>query len=151
MASAWGGAWGSAWGVAWGGGGVPPVIPTDRGGDGFPGGYIRHRRKARHATRDQLEKLLKSKDEEPPPPTKKRVAAIKREIVEEVSEGLGAPEKQQLARFVQREVVQAYQPSMDWAALAQAIEHVMQQAAEEAERIEQEIEDEDEMILMMAV
>lgn len=124
-------------------------ISADRGGDGFPAGGIRRRRKHRHTTRDQLEKLLKSTAEEPPPPTKKRVKAIKEEILEEVSGGLGAPEKRELAQFVQREVVQAYQPTTDWAALIAAYEHIMRLAAEEAERIEQEIEEEDEMILMM--
>lgn len=146
MVNAWGGSWGSSWGVSWGAGSVP-VIPTDRGGDGF-GGYVRQRRKFRKATRDQLEKLLLSKEETPPPATPKRIRAVQREIVEQVAGGLLGPQKQEIASVVRREIAQVYQPSMDWNALVQAYQHIMQ-VAEEA-RIQQEIDDEDEFILMVA-
>lgn len=123
----------------------PPATPTDRGGDGFPG--TRQRRKFRKATRDQLEKLLFSKTEEPPRPTPKRVRAVQRDIVEQVAGGLLGPQKQEIARVVKREIVQSYQPSMDWNALIAAYEHVMR-VAEEA-RTQQEIDDDDEEFLLM--
>jgi hypothetical protein len=147
MASAWGGSWGSSWGVSWG---ATEEAPARRSG-GDDGGYVRRRRKYRHITARQLQELLEVKPEETPVLTHKRVRAVKREIVRQIeAAGLLGPAKPAVAKFVQEELTQAFVPQMDWAGLAAAVRGIMQRAAEEAARIEQEIEDEDEFLILMA-
>lgn len=128
-----------------------PVETRARGGDdGGSARPVRQRRKYRHITAKQLQELLDVKPEEAPVPTHKRVRAVKREIVRQIeAAGLLGPAKPAVAKFVQQELTQAFVPQMDWAALAAAVRAVMQKAAEEAARIEQEIEDEDELFLIL--
>ena len=125
--------------------------PRRGGDDAGSARPIRQRRKYRHITARQLQDLLEVKPEETPTPTHKRVRAVKREIVRQIeAEGLLGPAKPAVSKFVQHELTQAFVPSMDWAALAAAVRGIMQRAAEEAARIEQEIEDEDEFLILMA-
>ena len=128
------------------------VAGTDRGGD--DGGYfrpIRQRRKYRHITARQLRELLEVKPEETPVPTHKRLRAVKREIVRQIeAAGLLGPAKPAVSKFIQEELTQAFVPQMDWAGLAAAVRNIMQRAAEEAARIEADIEDEDEFLILMA-
>jgi hypothetical protein len=120
-----------------------------RGDPDFGGRISRKERRARNRkARDQLQELLDSREEKPPAPTPRLIKRIQREIVAIAAGGLGVPQQQELARFVKREVVQAYQPDMEWAAITAAFQRLQQQAAEEAERLE--IEDEDEFVLLMA-
>ncbi len=122
---------------------------TDRGGDGFDA--PRQRRKARHITAKRLQELLAPKEESAPVPTHKRVRAAKREIIAAIEAGgglLGAA-RQHIAQFVGDQVQQFYQPDMEWRELAMAMQAIAEQAAEMA-RIEQEIEDEDEFLILMA-
>lgn len=144
MASSWGSSWLSRWGGSWG------LIQSDRGGDGFS-----RRQRRQPLTREQLYRLFGVKDEErqaPPVPTTQKQKAIARRVVREIEAGGGllAPVKREVAQIVRTEVARVWQPGTDWRALANAMQAVMQRAAEEAERIEREIEDEDEFILMMA-
>ena len=145
MAGSWGSSWGSSWASSWG-----YVVATSRGGD--DGGYVSQRRKFKHVTARKLQELLEAKpDEEAPQPTHRRVRKVKREIVAAIeASGLLGPARPAVARFVEQELVQAYVPEMDWAALAGAVAGIMRRAAEEAARIEQEIEDEDEFLILMA-
>lgn len=124
---------------------VAPIPPVDVDRSAGGSSSARQRRKFRYITKAQLEELLFSKEEEPPPPTPGRVRTIQREIVEEVAGGLLGPEREQIARFVKREIVRAYKPAMDWGELARAFEQIARKAAEEAEEIEDE-----EFILMFA-
>lgn len=146
MASAWGSSWGVSWGNSWG-----SVARTDRG-DGVSSGGIRQRRKFRHVTARRLQELFKVEPaEKAPEPTHKRVRAVKREIIEAVEAGgLLGPARGPVTQFINRELPFVYLPSMGWGELASAIQGFMQRVAEEAARVEQEIEDEDEMILLMA-
>jgi hypothetical protein len=134
---------------------TPTYVPVEtraRGGDdGGSARPVRQRRKYRHITARQLQELLEVKPEEAPVPTHKRVRAVKREIVRQIeAAGLLGPAKPAVARFVQEELTQAFIPQMDWAGLAAAVRNIMRRAAEEAARIEQEIEDEDEFLILMA-
>lgn len=123
-------------------------LRTDRGGDG--GSSVRNRRKYRHETRDQLQKLLETQEEEPEF-TPEQVTAIKEEIVQSIEAGgLLGPAISPVAEFVQRELQQAFVPGMDWAAIRQTVAFITARAAEEAERIENEIEEEDIMLLLLA-
>jgi hypothetical protein len=126
-----------------------PLADERRGDPDFGGRVSRKERRARNRkARDQLQELLDSREEKPPAPTPRLIKRIQREIVAIAAGGLGAPQQAELARFVKREVVQAYQPDMEWAAITAAFQRLQQQAAEEAERLE--IEDEDEFVLLMA-
>jgi hypothetical protein len=126
-----------------------PLADERRGDPDFGGRISRKARRARNRkARDQLQELLDSREEKPPAPTPRLIKRIQREIVAIAAGGLGVPQQQELARFVKREVVQAYQPDMEWAAITAAFQRLQQQAAEEAERLE--IEDEDEFVLLMA-
>lgn len=147
MAGSWGSSWGNSWAASWG-----YTVATSRGGDDGGSGYVRQRRKFKHVTARKLQELLEAKpDEEAPQPTHKRVRKVKREIVAAIeASGLLGPAKPAVARFVEQELVRAYVPEMDWAALATAVAGIMRRAAEEAARIEQEIEDEDEFLILMA-
>jgi hypothetical protein len=150
MADAWGGAWGSSWGVSWGFSDSTPEPPA-RGGDDGGSFRVRQRRKYRHITTRRLQELLDVKPEEAPVLTNKRVRVVKREIVSQIeAAGLIGPVKTKVAQFVGAELKQAFTPDMDWAAIAHAVANIMRKAAEEAERIEQEIEDEDEFLILMA-
>ena len=127
----------------------------DRGGDDGGQAPVRQRRKYKHVTARKLQELLDSLEDkqEPPPPTHKRLRTVKREIVANIeAAGLLGPVKPAVARLVQQELVREYVPDMDWRALANAVADIMRKAAEEAARLEQEIEDEDEdfLILMAA-
>jgi hypothetical protein len=78
------------------------------------------------------------------------VRAVKREIVNQIeAAGLLGPAKPAVAKLVQQELAQIA-PATDWAELATLVRAIMQKAAEEAARIEQEIEDEDEFLILMA-
>lgn len=125
---------------------------TKRGGD--DGGYVRQRRKYKYVTAQKLQELLDAEEaRKAPEPTHKRLRAVKREIVANIeAAGLLGPVKPAVARLVQQELVREYVPDMDWRALANAVADIMRKAAEEAARLEQEIEDEDEdfLILMAA-
>lgn len=143
---AWGGAWGSSWGASWGDGGEAET-PRRAGDDA---GFVRQRRKYRHITAQRLQELLEATPEEQPVVTNKRVRAVKREIVSQIeSAGLLGPAKTKVAQFVGAELKQVFVPDMDWPAIRAAVASVLRKAAEEAARIEQELEDEDEMILLM--
>lgn len=125
------------------------TLRTDRGGDGGSS-PVRNRRKHRYETRDQLQKLLETQEEEPEF-TPEQVTAIKEEIVQSIEAGgLLGPVKAPVAEFVQREVQLAFVPGMDWAAIRQTVAFITARAAEEAERIETEIEEEDIMLLLLA-
>jgi len=150
VAGSWSSSWGSSWGVSWGYS-ATPTTPTDRGGDDG-GGYVRQRRKYKHVTARKLQELLDEVEaKKAPQPTHKRLRTVKREIVAQIeAAGLLGPAKPAVARLVEQELVQAYVPDMDWRELANAVAGIMQRAAEEAARLEQEIEDEDEFLILMA-
>lgn len=116
---------------------------------------VRQRRKYRYVTAQRLQELLdeaEARAESAPAPTRKRVKRLNREIVSTIeAEGLLGPAKPAVARFVQAEVRQAYQPAMEWAALVEAVQNITRRAAEEAARLEAEHEDEEEAIIMLLV
>lgn len=125
---------------------------TRRGDDA---GFVEHRRrfKRRRLTPADIiaivEAIEAAKEAEPKPTVKKR-KALTRKIVEAVSENLVlTPVFKPVEKFVQQEVAQFYQPGTSWAEVQAAVMRVIEAAQAEARRIEQEIEEEDEMILLM--
>jgi len=124
-------------------------VASRRDGDISYSRQIKRRMRLVEARR--LQELLDAEDDEaPPPPTHKRIRTVKREIVSRIdAAGLLGPARPAVARFVQQELVRAYVPQMDWGALRAAVARIAREAEEEAARIEQEIEDEDESIILM--
>ena len=142
---AWGGAWGNSWGVGWG---LSDAPSTPARGDDSP---ARKRRRLRPediiALIEAVEAIEAAKQ---PEPTKKKRKALTRKIVEAVSENLVlTPVFKPVEKFVQQEVARFYQPGTSWAEVQAAVMRVIEAAQAEARRIEQEIEEEDEMILLM--
>jgi hypothetical protein len=126
------------------------AVDRDRGGDGFSSS---RRQKRQPITKKQLYRIFGAKEEEetPPPPTPRKRKAVARRMVSEIEAGgLRGAARQEIQKFVRHELVQAYQPDMGWQELLAAVSRIVQQAEAEARRIEQEIEEEDEMILLLA-
>jgi transposase-like protein len=149
MASSWGGAWGSSWGVSWGDTGVAPV--ARRVGD--DAGYVRRRRKYRPEDIIAIVEAMKAAEEEAQPrPTAKKRKALARKIVETIDEDniFTQALKKPVAQFVRQEVAHVYQPGVSWSEVYTAVTRIIEAAQAEARRIEQEIEDEDEFLILMA-
>lgn len=108
-------------------GGTPPVVvvPTSGGG----GGGIRSTYIGQRAPKKKNYLPPNFKRKEPPPaPTPELIKAVEREIVAEVAPE--APQKPEVAAYVRQEVVRAYRPQIDYAALQDALEQISAAAAE---------------------
>lgn len=113
------------------------------------GGYVR--RKLRPEDIIAIIEAVKAAEETQPKPTQKKRKALARKIVEEVWEDtLFAPACKPVEQFVRREVAQVYRPGVSWAEVYTAVTRIIEAAQNEARRIEQEIEDEDEFLILMA-
>ena len=145
MAGSWGSSWGSSWVGSWGF--LAVVGSRDDGG-------IRPRR--RHKLRPEdiiaIVEAIQSAEEKPKPAAKKRKALV-RKIVETVTDDIFEPARRPVTEFVRQEVKreapQLYQPGVSWAEIHATITRMIEAARAEAQRIEQEIEEEDEMIFLM--
>jgi len=146
MADAWGGAWGSSWGVSWGYSSTPPTTRT-----AWDDGGTRKRRKFRPEDIIALVEAVQAAERETAPkPTAKKRKALARKIFEAAGEDtLFAPAMKPVETFVRQEVKQFYQPGVSWAEVYTAVTRIIENAQAEARRIENEIEEEDEMILLM--
>lgn len=144
----WGGAWGSSWGVSWQ---ISAAVPVRRGDDA----PVRTRRRFRPEEIIAIVEAMKAAEETSPQPTRKKRKALTRKIVDEVWEDtIFAPARKPVEQFVRQEVQQFYQPGVSWAEVQAAVTRIIEIAQEHAEaearRIEQEIEDEDEFLILMA-
>lgn len=125
---------------------------TRRGDDA---GFVEHRRrfKRRRLTPADIIAIveaIQAAEEAEPKPTVKKRKALTRKIVETVGEDtLFAPAMKPVETFVRQEVKQFYQPGVSWAEVYTAVTRLIEAAQAEAQRIENEIEEEDEMILLM--
>lgn len=145
--AAWGGAWGSSWGVSWGYSSSPPA-PTRTAWD--DGGTRKRRRIRPEDIIAIVEAIQAAEQETAPKPTAKKRKALTRKIVEAVGEDtLFAPALKPVETLVRQEVKQFYQSGVSWAEVYTAVTRLIEAAQAEAQRIENEIEEEDEMILLM--
>jgi hypothetical protein len=144
VADAWGGAWGSSWGVSWEISEAPPV-QVQRGDDA----PVRVRRRFRPEEIIAIVEAMQAAENTKP--TRKKRKALTRKIVDEVwQDTIFAPARKPVEQFVRQEVAQFYQPGVSWAEVHAAITRTIEAAQAEARRIEQEIEDEDEFLILMA-
>jgi hypothetical protein len=129
-----------------GGDGVPPPVPVRRGGDDAP---VRTRRRFRPEEIIAIVEAMRAAENTKPTRTKRK--ALTRKIVDEVwQDTIFAPARKPIEQFVRQEVAQFYQPGVPWAEVHAAITRTIEAAQAEARRIEQEIEDEDEILILMA-
>jgi hypothetical protein len=144
VADAWGGAWGSSWGVSWEISEAPPV-QVQRGDDA----PVRARRRFRPEEIIAIVEAMRAAENTKP--TRKKRKALTRKIVDEVwQDTIFAPARKPVEQFIRQEVAQFYQPGVSWAEVYTAITRTIEAAQAEARRIEQEIEDEDEFLILMA-
>jgi hypothetical protein len=146
MASAWGSAWGVSWGVSWGYSSAPPTTRT-----AWDDGGTRRRRKFRREDIIAIVEAVQAAERETAPkPTAKKRKALARKIIETVGEDtFFAPAMKPVETFVRQEVQQFYQPGVSWAEVYTAVTRLIEAAQAEARRIEAEIEEEDEMVLLL--
>lgn len=97
--------------------------------------------------------IFRSEDEpeRPTPPTRKKIKAVEHRVVNAVIDPYQpSAVRTEVRAFVSREVRASVQPGLSWHELHVIFERIMHEAAERAAEIEREIEDEDEMILLLA-
>jgi hypothetical protein len=147
MASSWGSSWGTSWGNAWGTVGAV-VASAVRGDDG---GRVR-RRRIRPEEIIAIVEAVKAAEETQPKPTAKKRKALTRKIIETIDDDniFTQALKKPVAQFVRQEVAQVYQTGVSWSEVYTAVTRIIEAAQAEARRIEQEIEDEDEFLILMA-
>jgi len=146
MAGSWSSSWLSSWGVSWGYSSAPPTARP-----AWDDGGTRKRRKLRPEDIIALVEAVQAAERESAPkPTAKKRKALTRKIVETVGEDtLFAPAMKPVETFVRQEVQQFYQPGVSWAEVYTAVTRIIENAQAEARRIEAEIEEEDEMVLLL--
>jgi hypothetical protein len=148
MASSWGSSWGTSWGNAWGSVGAV-VAAVVRGDDG---GRVRRRRIRPEEIIAIVEAVKAAEEEAQPKPTAKKRKALTRKIIETIDDDniFTQALKKPVEQFVRREVAQVYQTGVSWSEVYTAVTRIIEAAQAEARRIEQEIEDEDEFLILMA-
>jgi D-aminopeptidase len=125
-----------------------PPVPVRRGGDDAP---VRQRRRLRPEDIIAIVEAARAAEETKPQPTKKQRKALTSKIVDEVWEDtIFAPARKPVEQFVRQEVAQFYKPGVSWAEIHAAVTRIIDAAQAEARRIEQEIEDEDEFLILLA-
>jgi hypothetical protein len=131
-----------------------PVETRARGGDdGGSARPIRQRRRIRPEEIIAIIEAVKAAEEEAKPrPTAKKRKALARKIIETIDDDniFTQALKKPVAQFVRQEVAQVYQPGVSWSEVHAAVTRIIEAAQAEARRIEQEIEDEDEFLILMA-
>jgi hypothetical protein len=130
---------------------VAVETPTRRGDDAGP--IAARRRRIRPEEIIAIVEAVKAAEEEAKPkPTAKKRKALARKIVETIDEDniFTQALKKPVAQFVRQEVAQVYQPGVSWDEVYEHVARIIEAAQAEARRINQEIEDEDEFLILMA-
>lgn len=133
MANAWGVSWGTSWGVSWGAG--TPVATGKK-----PGAFRRLRINHIFLRDDPIEEL--------PKPTKKRIKVVQKAVLAEAAGLLGHQVPPRVQEQVRKDVRQAYTPQVDPGELEDLLAEILRLTIQ---RINDEIEAEDEEMLLMAI